>query len=128
MEQSTEYRWHEVWKDQCEAAASIRLQFGIASAFDYVVGEKLLTFAETAEEHPEFAQALPHFVSEIRRMFTPEEIEEHLVRLESARLERAMDAMDVYDPELDDLAASEAEAQRFEFVKELLTVPVLGTS
>ena len=53
-------------------------------------------------------------------MFAPEEIEEHLARIESARLERAMDAMDVYDPELDDLAASDAEARRFAFVKELL--------
>ena len=44
---------------QCEAAASIRLQYGIASAFDYVIGEEPLTFAEAAEEHPEFARALP---------------------------------------------------------------------
>lgn len=128
MEQTAERRWHEVWKEQCEAAESIRLQYGIASAFDYVVGEKLLTFAQAAEEHPEFARALPQFVSELRRMFTPEEIEEHLARIESARLQRAMDAMDVYDPELDDLPASEAEAQRFAFVRELLTVPALGTS
>ena len=61
-------------------------------------------------------------------MFTLAEIEEHLTRIESWRLERAMDAMDVYDPELDDLAASDAEARRFEFVKELLTAPSLGTS
>ena len=61
-------------------------------------------------------------------MFTPEEIKEHLARIESARLHRAPDAMDVYDPELDDLAASAAEARRFEFVKELLTAPALGTS
>ena len=128
MEQRTERRWHEVWKEQCKAAGSIRLQYGIASAFDYVVGEKLLTFAEAAEENPEFARALPQFFSELRRMFTPEEIEEHLARIESARLERAMDAMDVYDPALDNLAASEAEARRFEFVKELLTAPSLGTS
>ena len=121
MEQSAKRRSHDVWREQCEAAKSVRLQFGIASAFDYVVGEKLLTFAETAESHPEFARALPHFVSEIRRMFTPEEIEEHLARVESARLQRAMDAMDVYDPE-------EAGERRFEFVKELLTVPALGTS
>ena len=93
-----------------------------------MVGEKLLTFAEAVEDHPEFARALPQFVSELRRMFTPEEVEEHLARIESARLERAMDAMDVYDPELDELAASEAEARRFEFVKELLTAPSLGTS
>ena len=128
MDQTTESRWHEVWKDQCEAAESIRLQFGIGDAFDYVVGEKLLTFGQAAEERPEFARALPQFVSELRRMFTSEEIEEHLARVESARLERAMDAMDVYDPEMDDLAASEAEARRFEFVKELLTAPALGTS
>ncbi len=124
----TGIRWHEIWKDQCDAAESIRFQFGVESAFDYVVGEKLLNFAEAAEEHPEFAQALPQFVSELRRMFTPEEIEEHLARVESARLQRAMDAMDVYDPEMDDLAAPAAEARRFEFVKELLTARALGTS
>ena len=123
-----EIRWHEIWKDQCEAAESIRLQFGIGDAFDYVVGEKLLNFAEAAEEHPEFARALPQFVSELRRMFTPEEIDEQLARVEGARLQRAMDAMDVYDPELDDLAASDAEARRFAFVRELLTAPALGTS
>jgi len=128
VDQVTERRWHEIWKDQCEAAESIRLQFGIGDAFDYVVGEKLMNFAEAAEEHPEFARALPQFVSELRRMFAPEEIEEHLARVESARLQRAMDAMDVYDPELDDLAVSDAEARRFEFVKELLTAPALGTS
>ena len=128
MEHMAERRWHEVWREQCEAAESIRLQYGIASAFDYVVGEKLLTFAEAAEDHPEFARALPQFVSELRRMFTPEEIDAHLARVESARLQRAMDAMDVYEPELDNLAASDAEARRFEFVKELLTAPALGTS
>ena len=128
MEQTTERRWQEVWREQCEAAESIRLQYGIGSAFDYVVGEKLLTFAEAAEDHPEFARGLPQFVSELRRMFTPEEIEEHLARIESAHLERAMDAMDVYDPELDDLAATEADGRRFEFVKELLTAPALGMS
>ena len=125
MEQTTERCWHEIWREQCEAAGSIRLRYGIASAFDYVVGEKLLTFEETAEEHPEFARALPQFVSELRRMFTSEEIEEHLARTERERLQRDMDA---YDPELDNLDASAAEARRFELLKELLTAPALGTS
>ena len=128
MEQRTERRWHEVWREQCEAAESIRLRHGVGSAFDYAVGEKLLTFAAVAEDRPEFARALPQFVSELRRMFTPEEIEEHLARIEHERLQRAMDAMDVYDPELDDLGAPAAEARRFEFVKELLTASALGTS
>ena len=128
MEQTTERRWHEVWREQCEVAESIRLRHGVGSAFDYAVGEKLLTFAAAAEDRPEFARALPQFVSELRRMFTAEEIEEHLARVENERLQRAMEAMDVYAPELDDLAAPAAEARRFEFVKELLTAPALGTS
>lgn len=45
-------------------------------------------------------------------MFTPEEIEVHLARIESARLRRGMDAMDVHDPELDDCAVSAVEARR----------------
>ena len=78
--QPMERRWHEVWREQCEAAKSIRLNWGIESAFDYVVGEKLLNFAEAAEEHPEFARALPQFVSEVRGMFTPGEIEKRQSR------------------------------------------------
>ncbi|MCY4231411.1 MAG: hypothetical protein OXF26_11180 [Alphaproteobacteria bacterium] len=117
-------RWHEIWQDQCEATESIPLRFGLGNAFGYVVGEKLLTFAE--EEHSEFARALLQFVSELGHMFTPEEIEEP--RVESAPLQQAMDAMDVADPKLDDLAALQAEERRFEFVKELLTAPVLRTS
>ena len=58
MEQTTERRWHEVWTEQCEAAETIRLRYGVESAFDYVVGEKLLNFAEAAAEHAGFAQAL----------------------------------------------------------------------
>ena len=128
MERTTERRWHEVWREQCTAAETIRLRHGVGSAFDYAVGEKLLTFAQAAEKDTEFARALPRFVSELRRMFTPEEIEEHLARIESERLQRAMDAMDVHDPELDNLAAAAAEERRFEFVRELLTAPALGTS
>lgn len=93
----------------------MRLQYGIASAFDCVVGDKLLTITEVAEERLETARALPQFVSEFRCMFTPEEMEEHLARIECERLDRAMDAMDVYDPELDDLAASAVEGCRKRF-------------
>ena len=95
-DQTAERRWHEVWREQCEAAGPIGLQYGTVSAFDHMVGEKLLTSAP----------ALPQFVSEFRRMFTPEEIEEQLAQIKSAPLQRAMNAMDVYDPELDDLAAA----------------------
>ncbi len=128
MQSTTERRRHEVWKAQCAAARSIRLRHGVGAAFDTVVGEKLPTFAGAAESHPEFARALPRFVPELRRMFAPGEIEEHPARIERERLQRAMDAMDVCDPELDDLDAPAAEGRRFAFVKELLAAPALGTS
>ena len=61
---------HHVWMEQCEAAHTIKSRFGVTNAFDYLVGEKLMTFANAAVDHPEFARELPRFVSEVRRMFT----------------------------------------------------------
>src|SRR5216684_8381866 len=49
-------------------------------------------FASAASRHPEFARELPRFVSEVRRLFTPEEIRTHLARLEREESERAADA------------------------------------
>ena len=52
--------------EQCEACARIRARFGLRSAFDYLVLEKLTNFAEAARRHPGFAQELPAFVAEVR--------------------------------------------------------------
>jgi hypothetical protein len=41
---------------------SVRRQFGAKSALDYVLGEKLLQFADDAKRHPEFAKELPRFL------------------------------------------------------------------
>jgi phosphopantothenate synthetase len=60
-------RFQDVWKEQCAAAARIRDEHGVRSAFDYLVGEKLMTFADVAVTRPEFARELPRFVAEIRR-------------------------------------------------------------
>ena len=128
MEQTTEHRWHEIWLEQCEAAETIRLRHGVESAFDYVVGEKLLKFAGVAAEHREFAQALPQFVSRVRGMFTPEEMEAHLARTERRRREMEEAAMDDEDPGFGDDKAEAERARQFDLVKELLTAPALGTS
>ena len=106
--------------DQCEAAEGIRLRFGLAEAFDYVVGEKLLNFAEAAARDPDFARELPRFVSRVRSMFTADEIRSHLARIECARREPVVtdDELDHEDPGL-----LEERHRQFELVKELLTVP-----
>ena len=128
MERTTERRWQDIWIEQCEAAETIRIRYGDESAFDYVVGEKLLTFAEAAAGNPEFAQALPKFVSRVRGMFTFKEMAAHLARTEARRHELEEDAVEDGDPGFADDRAAEARARQFGLVKELLTAPALGTS
>ncbi len=119
---------HEIWIEQCEAAQGIKLRYGVRAAFDYVVAEKLLNFADAAARHPEFAHELPRFVSEVRRMFKPEEIGAHLARIEREQIDKSSDieSDDDFMPESPVTAA--ARHQQFATVKELLTVTALGTS
>ena len=61
--------FHKIWIEQCEATETIRERFGLQNALDYLIGEKLFYFVAAAEQHPEFATELPHFLNQIRRTF-----------------------------------------------------------
>ena len=78
----TNGNWHQIWVEQCAAAETIKLRYGLKAAFDYAVAEKILNFAEAAAQDPEFARELPRFVSRVRQMFTAQELEVHLARIE----------------------------------------------
>ena len=119
---------HEIWIEQGEAARTIRDRYGLAAAFDYLVQEKLLNFAEAASEHRAFAQELPRFVSEVRRMFAAEEIAAQLKRIERERNERDAAVQDEDDPLPESPIRKAERARQFTLVKELLTAAVLGTS
>ena len=80
---STEY--HKIWVEQCAATEDIRERFGLESALDYLIGEKLFSFVAASEQDPLFAQELADFVAEIRRLFTPAEIRAYLDRLERTK-------------------------------------------
>jgi hypothetical protein len=62
-------RFEKIWIDQCRATKGIKSRFGAKSALDYLIREKLLNFAEAAEQHPEFARELPRFLAAISRIF-----------------------------------------------------------
>ena len=121
-------KFHEVWIEQCKAARDIKLRYGFKAAFDYLVTEKLLSFAGAATDHPEFARELPRFVSEVRQMFTPEEIRSHIARVE--REQREKHAVSEDDDELfrESPATIAEQSRQFTMIKELLTAPELGTS
>jgi hypothetical protein len=130
-------KFHEVWIEQCEAAKEIRLRYGLRAAFDYLVAEKLLNFADAATTHPEFARELPRFVAGVRALFTVEEMRAHLKRMqrEHEAYINAHDRFDEQDEQLDEDAPSlesttvAAERNRqFGVISELLTVAELGTS
>ena len=119
---------HEIWIDQCEAARTIKTRYGVTAAFDYVVGEKLINFASAASQHPEFARELPRFVSEVRRMFTSEEIRTHLARLEREQSERAVDVSEEDELCPESPVAAAERLRQFTTIKEFLTASQLGTS
>src|SRR6266446_3787955 len=121
-------KMHEIWIQQCDAALGIKLRYGLKAAFDYLVAEKLLNFASAAAEHPEFARELPPFVSQVRLMFTPQEIRTHI-----ARVERDMHDENTTTEDADDLLQESPttiakRAAQFATIKELLTATELGTS
>jgi hypothetical protein len=102
----------------------------VISALEYLICEKLMTYAETAVGRPEFARELPRFVAEIRSSFSAEEIRLYLQHLErmAAQEEEALSA----DPAHDDFIVETPEQRtagraRLAWLKELLTASVLGT-
>jgi hypothetical protein len=125
---------HRIWVEQCEACATIRARFGLKSAFDYLVLEKLTTFAEAAAQHPAFARELPAFVAGVRRLFAPGELRSEFTRRTAEPIELDL-AGSLLDDEADDddvfgePASLLAErAARFETIKELLLTDQLGVS
>jgi hypothetical protein len=92
----------EIWTDCCDAALHVAAQHGPDAAIDYVVGDKLMMFAELGESRPEYLAELPGFSARIRSMFTADEIIDHF--------RRAAEADRVESDILDDATPEEAEA------------------
>ena len=125
-----EHEFHHIWKEQCAAARGVRAKHGILSALDYLIGEKLLTYAEAAVTRPEFARELPRFVAEVRDIFDGEEIRLYLNHLERmAAIENEQATKEDDDESFgDSLSQRAAKRVRLTQLKELLTSPVLGTA
>jgi len=67
-------RFEKVWAEQCRATTALKRRFGAKSALDYLIGEKLMSFADAARDHPGFARELPRFLAAIWQTFNEYEI------------------------------------------------------
>jgi hypothetical protein len=125
-----ERRFQDVWVNQCSATWRIREDHGVKSAFDYLVGEKLMTFAGAAATRPEFARELPRFVAEVRRIFSAEEIQDHFARIEreDRAATKAASGEEIDWDTVDTGEMIEARRARILALKELLMAAQLGTS
>ena len=119
---------HKIWIAQCEAAETVRARFGLKASFNYIVGEKLINLVEAASDNRAFAQELPRFISEVRRMFTPEEIGAQLTRIERERNEKDEDVLNEDDPLCESPAKIAERVRQFTRIKALLTASTVGTS
>jgi hypothetical protein len=81
-------RFERIWVDQCRATKGIKRRFGAKSALDYLIREKLLNFADAAEQHPEFARELPRFLAEVWRIFNQYEIAGYVASLKPKQRKR----------------------------------------
>ena len=68
---------------------------------------------------------LPRFVSEVRRMFTPDEMGAHLEQIERAQSEQDVDVLNEDDPLRESPAAAAERIRQFTLIKELLTATSL---
>lgn len=73
--------FHKIWQEQCAVTPTIRKRFGVKNALDYLVGEKLVTFARAADEDPDFAAELPRFQAAVWEIFNPYELRGYVASL-----------------------------------------------
>ena len=67
-------RFEKIWVQQCRATKTIKRRFGAKSALDYLIREKLITFADEAERSPEYAKELSRFLAAIWQVFNQYEL------------------------------------------------------
>ncbi len=67
-------QFETIWTEQCKATRAIKRRFGAKRALDYLIGEKLLLFADAAKKDPGFARELPRFLAAVWHLFNQYEI------------------------------------------------------
>ena len=125
-----ERRDQDVWKYQCIAAVDVKAKYGVTTALNYLVGEKLLAFVEAAGSRGEFARELPAFVAEVRRIFSRDELEAYFkMILQNASVPNKRHMAKTLEESglLESVAQKQARVEKLNALKPLLLAKMLGT-
>lgn len=118
-------KFEDIWREQCDAAITIRERYGEQAALDYLVGEKLMHFTRAARENPDFARQLPSFVARTRKMFARDVMLRYLTDLECKLSEKSHEI----DPEDMTLTSGAIDdLQSLKQIEDLLRANALGTA
>ena len=71
-------RFERISAEQSRATKAIRRRFGAKSALDYLIGEKLMMFADAAKDDPGFAKELPKFLAAVWNIVNEYEIADYV--------------------------------------------------
>jgi hypothetical protein len=108
----------KVWVEQCDAARTIQDRFGIDKALQYLISEKFLNFLEAAETDAAFRAEITAFVAEIKSIFEPWQLSEHL---DTARQTEPFDP-EIYEDEDDETVELERQNDLSRSAADLLLV------
>lgn len=109
---------HTIWQSQCAATEGIQQRYGAVRALEYLVGEKLMHYAEACEGDATLAPSLVAFVAEVRRLFSKQELQTYLDDLEQQKIVAAALPLDEDDP-LDTVKRRQSECERLSWVKSM---------
>lgn len=66
-----------LWREQCEAARTIRERFGVEKALGYLLGEKFMNRLRAADREPALTEDFARLAADIHDIFSPGELSEY---------------------------------------------------
>jgi len=78
-------KFHKIWVQHCRATRTLKQQFRVKSALDYLLGKKIVNLAEAGDRRLEFAAELPRFQAGMSNVFNPYELAGYLTNLKTLR-------------------------------------------
>lgn len=81
--------YSDIWIEQCDDARDIRDAWGTNKALGYLIGEKLLNYLRASGSRSDWAEKIPLFAEEIKRIFNGRGTEDVLRHDHARRVCRA---------------------------------------